>query len=194
MKRFLVCSLLILASACGYKFQGGGTILPPDVRKIAIPVFENDSAEAGLSNLFTDAFRDEFERYGVITIVDEENEADAILNGKIKKVKREVRTVTSGTTSGLQFDAIIELSAELKKANGAVLWKNDSLTISQGYGSTVGSVVTSSPFFASQNLAASDLTGLSSGEVARGQESGAFESLATSAARTVYDGAVAADF
>lgn len=194
MRKILLCLTVTAFAGCGYKFQGSGTILPPDVRKIAVPLVENNSAESGLSNLFTDAFRDEFERFGVITVVDNENEADAVFTATIEDVDREVRTVTSNTSSGLQFDVLINLSAELRRTDGALLWKNPSLTISQGYGSTVGSVVTSSPFFASQSLSASDLGGLSSSEVTRGQEEGAFETLATAAARKIYDDAIAADF
>ena len=187
---FLLAGLL----GCGYKLQGGGSILPPDVKKIYVPMVDNFSTEAGFSNVVTEALRDRFERYGVLTVVEDAGSADAVLKAKILKVHRGTRSVTSRTDTALELDTSVTLAGELRRAGGQVLWSNPRIVVSKAYGTTSGSVVTSSADFASGSIGASDLTGLSSREVQRGQEQEALEKLADQAARIIYDQAVSPDF
>ena len=193
MNRLLLL-LGILLSGCGYTFSGAGTVLPPDVRKIAIPLAENRTVESGLGRLITDALREEFEKYGAVQVVESEKEADAVLNVTIERVTRESATVTSNSQSDLQLDATVQMSATLEKRNGTVLWSQSDFTVSKPVGTTAGSVVTSSPFFQGGAFDAGDLNGQSSREVARGQEQSVFEEISGEIAREIYDQAVAADF
>jgi outer membrane lipopolysaccharide assembly protein LptE/RlpB len=191
MRLFL---LVLLLSGCGYTFSKGGTILPPEVRKIAIPLVDNQTVESELGRLLTDALREEFERYGAVQVAEEASEADAILSVVIEDVKRETATVTSGSQSDLQLDAFVTLSAKLEKVNGDLLWSRNSFVISRPVGTTAGSVVTTSPFFQRGSFGATSLVGQSSREIARGQEQSVFEEIASEAAREIYDEAVAEDF
>lgn len=193
MKNIITLIALLLAG-CGYTFSGGGTVLPPDVRKIAIPMAENRTVESGLARLITDSLREEFEKYGAVQVVESEKEADAVLDVVLERVTRESATVTTESQSDLQLDATIQLSATLEKRNGTVLWSQSGFTVSKPVGTTAGSVVTSSPFFQGGAFNAGDLTGQSSREVARGQEQSVFETISQEIARTIYEQAVAADF
>ncbi len=193
--RVLVLSLLLgILSSCGYTFQGSGSILPPDVKKVYIPLVENNSAEATLTTQLTESLRDRFDRYGAVTVVDEINEADAVLNAKILKVKRGTTTSTARTDTTLQQDIVLTLSAELKRVTGPVLWKTNRMSITQSYGTTSGSVNTSSALFASGGLSASNLGGLDTRELARGQEEEVFNQMVEDAAKKIYEEAVAPDF
>lgn len=169
-------------------------MLPPDVKRIQIPLVENNSTESSLTQLVTEALRDQFERYGVVTIVENVTDADAVLKAKILDVDRKSRTVTSRTDTVEQFDTSLVISAELRKATGQLLWANPSLSISKAVGTSRDVVVSSSADFASGNLSSSDLGGLDTREIARGQEQEALESIAQLAARKIYDDAVAPDF
>jgi outer membrane lipopolysaccharide assembly protein LptE/RlpB len=190
----LLVGLALCLGGCGYTFQGGGTVLPPDVRRVSIPLVENNSPEAGLSAVVTEALRDQFERYGVLTVVEDGSEADAILRTRIVKVIRESRTSTSETDTALQFDTVLTLAAELQRVTGPVLWRDNNIQVSRAFGSTSGVVVTSSADFAAGSIGGSDLGSLESREVARGQEQDALRALAEQAARQIYDEAVAPDF
>ncbi len=198
LTRIGICFWLIcLLGGCGYQFEGSGSILPPDVKRVYIPLTENSSTQSGLTTLVTEAMRDQFERYGVVTVVDDLREADAVLKTRILKVKRATGTVTSNTDLALQLDTTMTMAAELKRVTGPLLWKNDSIEVRTTYGLSSSVVVTSSSDFASGSLAGSDIAALQSSgtrEVARGQERGAFNSLAEQAAKIVYDSSVAADF
>ena len=191
----IVSGLCLMALyGCGYTFQGSGSDLPPDVKRIAIPFAENDSTEPGLSTVVTEALRDQFDKYGVITVVDENENPDAVLTVKILAVQRQTGTVTSTTQSALQLDTVLTMSAELKRPNNQLLWQNPKLKISKSVSADKSSVVTSSADFASGSLSASDLQKLGDREVFRGQEQTALEDLADQAATQIYADAVTPDF
>ena len=169
-------------------------MLPPDVKVIAIPLVQNASTEAGLTNVVTESLQDRFERFGVVTVVDDPNEADATLKVRITKVTRNQRTSTSTTDQQLQLDTVLTLAAELRRTSGAVLWRDNNISVSKAFGTTSGVVVTTSPYFASGTLGAADLGRLDDREVSRGQEQDALRALSDEAASQIYDSAVAPDF
>lgn len=189
---FLV--LLTAVSGCGYAFKGSGSALPPDIKRVHIPLAENNTPEAGLSLTVTEALRDRFERYGVLTIVDSTAEADAILRSRILRIQRETQTTTSSSDVALQERTVLVLALELRRLTGQILWSNPNLVVSQAFGTSSEVVVTSSPDFAQGNLSAADLSSLNTREISRGQEREALENLAEEAARRVYDEAVAPEF
>ena len=197
----IICFLLLLSvlvfSGCGYTFQGSGSILPPDVKRLYVPLVENNSTESGLTNLFTDSLKDQFEKYGVVTIVDDITEADAVLRARILKVQRSTGAVTGGTDSAIQLDTTMQIAAELRRTNGTVLWKNPNFEVSKSYGAVNELVVTSSAEFAGSGLGQSQLTALGQSgdrEVQRGQEKDVLRQLSLEAASKMYDAAVAPDF
>ncbi len=195
MLRILQISLLIfLLSSCGYTFVGSGSILPPDIKKVYVPIVENNSTETSLTQSFTEALRDQFDRYGAVIVVDSLADADAVLTAKVVKVTRGVRSSSSGTDSTLERNTSMEVAADLKRINGSLLWRNKGFSVSQRSGTTTGSIVTSSAGFAGGTLNAGDLGGLDPRELGRGQEQEAFNQMAEDAAKSIYDAAVAPDF
>lgn len=190
----VLLTFLLALFGCGYVLQGGGSSLPPDVRRVYIPVVENNSTESRLTFDFTEALRDRFERFGVFTIVDTASEADAILQAKIIRVKRDTGTVTSRTESALQIDTSLLVAAEIRRSTGQVLWNDPNLVVTQSFASTGDVVVTSSPEFYGGQIGAGDLGGLNSREVARSQERETLSRLAENAAAKIYTLAVSPDF
>lgn len=189
-----IFALMLCLDGCGYAFQGGGSILPPDVRKVQIPRVENESPEPGVSLALTEALRDRFERYGVVAVVEEIGEADAVLKAKILDVKRDVSTTTSSTDTALQSSVSVTVAAELRRVTGPVLWRSTALSVNKTFATTSDVVVTSSADFASGSLGASDLGSLDSREVSRGQEQDALNSALEDVALKIYDASVAPDF
>lgn len=195
MVRVLVSVVIFLQlMGCGYTFSGGGSVLPPEIKRVAIPLVENSSTETGLTTVVTEALRDQFERYGVLTVVEESQEADAVLNARILKVRRATSTVSARDDGALQQDTSMVLAAELRRTDGPVLWRNKRIVVTKVFATSSDTVVTSSVDFAGGTIGAGDLRGLDSREVSRGQEQEALNSLAEQAARIVYDQAVMPDF
>lgn len=189
----LILSSLIL-SGCGYSFRGSESALPPDVKKINIPIVKNQSPEAGLDQLLTEALRDEFERYGALTVVDNSGEADATLETTIVSLTQERGATSSNTDTALQMYAVMVITAELRRSNGALLWKSERLRVQRVFGAESGVVVASSAEFAGGNISSGDLANLDAREVSRGQEQQAFEDLSEQVARTIYSSAVLPEF
>jgi outer membrane lipopolysaccharide assembly protein LptE/RlpB len=189
-----ITCLLLFVVGCGYTFRGSGSVLPPDVRKIHIPLVQNDSTKIGLGTLLTEALRDEVDSYGVVVVVDTEAEADAILTVEVLDVQESAGSVRSGTNTALQMDTVVFIRGELRRESGELLWRDPQLKVQQTYGADSSTVVTSSVGFAGGSISSSDLGGLSSREISRGQEADVLASLVEEASREIYDKAVAPDF
>lgn len=187
-------SLLLFVSGCGYQLQGSGSILPPDVRTIAVTQTENVTSEPGLGLILTEAIRSRFERYGVVEVIDNAGAADAILSSKVVNVETGVRSVTGATDVAVELELILIVSAELKKSTGQVLWRDPQLRVSKSFATEGDVVVTSSSGFAQGGISAGSLAGLDALEVSRGQQEESFNELAEETARLIYMSAVAADF
>ena len=201
----LVCSCLLAGgiTGCGYQFQGSGTILPADIRKVAIPAVENETTESRLGERMTEELRSQFERYGVVTIVEDPSSADAVLKVKVTKVDTKTRNVTSSQKDpvpnvAVDQDLVMTVSAELRRKTGQLLYKNSNLTVSESFAGISSVVVTGSSSFAQGGLSAGSLTTLgqqaSSVAVAQGQQSEVLDDLVEEASRRLYLESVAADF
>ncbi len=192
--RSLLAVVVSLLCGCGYTFQGSGSVLPPDVKTVYVPSVENNTTEAILTPLITEALRDRFDRFGAVTVVESISGADAELIVKVLTLKRSSDTTTSRTDNTLQQFSTLTLSAELRRVSGAVLWKNPKFTFTYSYGTSSQSVVTTSARFASGNLSSSDLSQLDSREVSRGQEQQVFGDMAEAVAKKIYEDAVVPEF
>jgi hypothetical protein len=164
------------------------------VKNIYIPQVENGSTKLGLAVVLTESIRDEFDSYGTISVVDNQNQADAVLKVRIADVKETTSAVQASNNTSLQMQVTMLLTAELHRVTGPVLWRDNQIRVSQTFGSDSSTVVTSSVAFAGGSISASDLNNLSSREVSRGQEASALLALSDQASRMMYDKAVAPDF
>lgn len=198
MKRTLLSLLalisVVMTTGCGYTFRGSGSALPPDVKSIYIPQVDNNSTKLGLAIVLTDAIRDEFDGYGTVSVVDNQNEADAVLKVTIVDVKETTSAVRANTNTSLQMQTTMFLTAELRRVTGPVLWRDNQIRVTQTFGADSSVVVTSSAAFAGGSISSGDLSGLSSREISRGQEASALNALSEDAARQMYDKAIAPDF
>jgi outer membrane lipopolysaccharide assembly protein LptE/RlpB len=179
---------------CGYTLQGSGSVLPPDVKTIYVAPVENNSTELGLSDVLTEALREEFDGYGVVSVVDRQSEADAVLKAKITAVKKATQAVRSVSNTAVQMNTTMNISAELRRTSGGVLWRMGDMKVSKSFGTDASVVVASSADFASGSISSSNLSSLSTREVARGQEKEVLRSLSEELARQVYAQAVSPDF
>ncbi len=69
--------------SCGYYSLKGS--LPPHLKTVAIPLFENRTPEFGITETLTDAVIDEFVRDGSLKLVDR-TAADVLITGTITSV------------------------------------------------------------------------------------------------------------
>jgi outer membrane lipopolysaccharide assembly protein LptE/RlpB len=190
----LLSFLALSTVGCGYAFEGSGSILPADIKTIAIPMAENDTTEAGLSQRFTEALRSRFDRYGAVKVVKDVSSADVVLLARIVDVDTKVSGVTSETDIELDSDLTMSVGAELRRRSGQILYRNPSMKISDNFAKTGQTVITSSSAFAQSGIQSSNLDNLGDREIAREQGDQALSNLLEEAARRIYMEAVAADF
>ena len=193
----LVFGLLMCIGAttgCGYQFQGGGSALPLDVKKVYIPIVENRTPRPTLAALTTEALRDQFDRYGVITVVDSLDQADAVLRMRLLSYESRTSASTAAGDTSLQEQLTLTAAGELQRVNGTLLWSSQGLAITKYIGTAANTVVTTSAAFASSGVSAGNLAGLQGREVSRGQEEQALQAIAEELSAKVYADSVTPDF
>lgn len=73
---------MLLVSGCGYRFVAPGGALPGDLRAVRAPVFENRTAEPTAELWFTEAFRDQLQRAGVLG----GDAAEGVVDGVVESI------------------------------------------------------------------------------------------------------------
>ena len=82
MRASILSMYLLVFSNCGiYSFSGS---IPPHIKSISIPLFENETAEFGIAEAVTDEVTNVFLEENILKISDQ---GDSILKGSIKKVE-----------------------------------------------------------------------------------------------------------
>ncbi len=80
----LALALCLTLWGCGYQMAGrGASQLPPHLKTIAIPVFENKSREPTIQRPFTEALRRAFITDGRLRLVNDREEADLVMTGTL---------------------------------------------------------------------------------------------------------------
>ncbi|MDZ7264382.1 MAG: LPS assembly lipoprotein LptE [candidate division KSB1 bacterium] len=106
---------------CGY-YSFSGSSLPPHIRTLAIPVFENKTTEFGVPEDITDALINEFTRDNSLKIVDQRT-ADSIINGTILSIREQAGAynVTEQVKEIKVFVSVQAKFEDIKKSK--VLWE-----------------------------------------------------------------------
>jgi outer membrane lipopolysaccharide assembly protein LptE/RlpB len=133
---------MILFAGCGYQMVGKETHVPSGLTSIAIPTFLNQTLEPGIEVPFTQGFLREFIQDRRVRVVNR-READSILEGVIKSFDiYSVAYDRSGIAVEYQTTVVIDLM--LKKQNGEILWKEQDLSETRWYRTTLSVLISES--------------------------------------------------
>jgi len=136
--------LFLFLAGCGYGLRGSTNNLPPDIQGVYIPVFTNDTTEAGAEVVFANALIYEFTRSRILRVVPEAS-AQAVITGKIKSAYIEA-IIYANQTQAVQRKITITLEVSCKRTdNQKILWQNLNLARYEVYN------VTSDPNQTDQN-------------------------------------------
>ena len=109
---WLVLALSLTLWGCGYQMAGrGSSQLPPHLKTIAIPVFENQSTEPALQRPFTEALRRAFITDGRLRLINEQNGADLVMTGTLTRYS--IRAVAFDTND-VAIEYWVYLGAKVK--------------------------------------------------------------------------------
>lgn len=120
--------------ACGYRVAGRGDRLPPDIKTIAVPVFVNESIEFRIEQRLAEAVTREFIERTKFRMTPNASEADAVLKGTVKDVRRGVVTfdLNTGRATTLQIQVITNIEL-VDLHTKRVLFSNPNYTFREEY-------------------------------------------------------------
>jgi len=106
--------LLLLSPSCGYRVAGRGDRLPPDIKTIAVPIFENQTARFRIEQSLTAAVTREFIERTKFRVTPNSAGADALLKGTVKDVRTGVITfdLNTGRATSLQIQVTADVKLE----------------------------------------------------------------------------------
>ena len=107
---FVLAIYCLFFSGCGYHLVGTGNALPPHIKTIHIPVFENTSSQPEIHRQLTSFVLQSFISDGRLKIVNKD-EADLIVDATLSYYN--LRNVAF-SSQDLVSDIIIELEIDLK--------------------------------------------------------------------------------
>jgi len=152
----VILLLVITGSGCGYHLTEN-SFLPPDIKTVYIEPFINRSRDVGIDKELTTALRTEFYRRGQLAVVDNVEQADAIVSGVVRQLTTNIASVNRHNEV-LQFEAALTLDVIVRRREpDTLLWQAQGLRLSQIYSGSRAAVVTTSSDFATGNLSANDV-------------------------------------
>ncbi len=114
-RNFLILLAIGLCFAflgCGYQMAGrGASQLPPHLKTIAIPLFENHSTEPAIQRPFTEALRRAFITDGRLQLVNDQAEADLVLTGALTQYS--IRAVSFNDVD-VAIEYFVSIAANVK--------------------------------------------------------------------------------
>ena len=145
----LACvSAAVLVSACGYHVGGRASRLPPGLKVIAVPAFENRTNRYRIEQRMTEAVVREFLARAKYRIVPNEDSADAVLHGEITSFEAipvvfdtspgpnstPVPNVNATTTSATAMLISVRLKVQLEeRETKKILYQNDNYLFREPY-------------------------------------------------------------
>jgi len=131
---------LALASAClvlldcGYSLRGTGSFLPPNIKKIQIPLFKNYTTRFELDKNLTQSVIDEFVARGKAQVTADPNEADAVLTGDITAFAVNPIGFSSGQGTADHYAIVVVARVTLTDSKTQkVIYDNPSYVYNEDY-------------------------------------------------------------
>ena len=129
-----VCLSACMLSSCGYHVAGKGAQMPEAVHSIAIPPFKNITVRYKLTDRLASAISREFIARTHYQIVNDPDQADAVLRGTVINYVAYpiVFNQATGRASGLQVNVTMQVSL-VERASGKVIWTRPNFVVHDRY-------------------------------------------------------------
>jgi outer membrane lipopolysaccharide assembly protein LptE/RlpB len=121
-------------SSCGYHIAGQADLVPKSVQTIAIPAFANITTRYKLTDHLPQAITREFIARTHYQIVNDPNQADAVLHGAVVNYVAYPTTIDqqTGRASGLQVNVTLQVTLT-ERTTGKVIFTRPSFDVHQRY-------------------------------------------------------------
>jgi outer membrane lipopolysaccharide assembly protein LptE/RlpB len=150
--------LIVLGMAgCGYQFAGRSELFPKDVRTVYVEPFLNRTREIGIEHEMTTALRSELYRRGELQVVDQADQADAILSGVVRTFDSTTASVNRNNEV-LQYESVMNVEVSFRRREPAeILWRGQDIRHTALNAVTRAADVTNSSEILTGALKASDV-------------------------------------
>jgi hypothetical protein len=129
-----LCLLALFSISCGYHVAGAASVLPKNVKTIAIPAFNNNTTRYKIAELVTSAVAREFISRTHYKIVAEPDNADAVLSGSVVTFFAYPTTFDPQTGRAAGVQVIVYLALTLRdRSTNAVLFDRPHMEFRQTY-------------------------------------------------------------
>ncbi len=133
LSRAALIGLLVLLVSCGYHRLGASSQLPPDIKILAIPSFQNQTHSYHVETDLTSAVIREFNTRTHYHVIQSQDDADATLRGTL--VSAQVAPVTYDSVTGRASTGLVTLimKVTLTARDGRVLYSNPNYIFRDQY-------------------------------------------------------------
>jgi hypothetical protein len=148
---------LLGVAGCGYQLAGQSPLFSQDIRRIYVEPFISRSRDVGIDQELTSALRSEFYRRGQLKVVDQLDQADAIVSGVIRSLDSHVASVNR-KDEVLQWESVMILDVSLRRREpNEILWRAQGTRLTQIFSGSRAAVVTTSSEFRTGTLNSADI-------------------------------------
>lgn len=124
----------LLACGCGYHTAGHASVLPEDIKTVAIPSFTNQTTTFKIEQLLTAAVVREWTTRTHYHVVNEQsNSADATLRGTVLSSYASPATYDSQTGRAASVLVVVSMKVSLTDRQGKVLFENPAYVFREQY-------------------------------------------------------------
>ena len=153
----IAAGTLLTAAACGYHVAGQSPLFSRDIRRIYVEPFISRTHDVGIEQELTSALRSEFYRRGELKVVDQLDQADAIVSGVIRSLDSHAASVNR-KDEVLQWESVMVLDVTLRRREpNEILWRGQGTRLTQIFSGSRAAVVTTSSEFRTGTLNALDI-------------------------------------
>ena len=121
-------------SACGYHVAGRAANLPSEWKTIAIPAFKNDTTRYRIEQRFTEAVIRQFLQRTKYRIVQDPDNADAVLTGEVLSI--ETAPMLFDATTGQVTTSLVTIHTKVvlvDKQSEKTVYENDDMVFRDEY-------------------------------------------------------------
>ena len=120
-----------IVSGCGYALQGRGITTDASVKRIGVPLFKDRTGKLGLDARITEAVVGELLKRGRFTVVKEDTNVDAVVDGEITgwTAVPVNFSADTGLTQASRFSILVSASVVYRKiGQKEPLWANEAFS------------------------------------------------------------------
>jgi outer membrane lipopolysaccharide assembly protein LptE/RlpB len=134
VRSIAIAALALVLPSCGYHVSGTAPALPAEWKSIAIPAFKNDTTQYRIEQRFTSAVIRQFLERTKYRIIQNPEDADAILHGEV--VSLEASPVLFNATTGQVTSMVVTIHTRVSLVEiktQKVVYHNDDVVFRDEY-------------------------------------------------------------